>query len=355
MRRAGAGQEAASGSTERIFVICPAQVVTGGAELLHQLVDLLRSRGRDASLIYRPFADGHSVPADYRSYNVRIGHLHEITADSIVVVPEVYAWELRRLPKCRLYFWWLSVDNFRKAAAGTRARHILPKTWLERLALSVVRRRASAHLHQSEYARTYATAHRLSPLLPLSDYLSPAYIEAARTNAKSPRDNLVVYNPAKGFERTKLILEDLAKSSPMPIEAVAIKGMTRDQVMATLRRAKLYIDFGEHPGKDRLPREAAALGCCVVVNRRGSAANDLDVPLPSKYKVNDRQPGYAALAAELIIEICTNFEDHEPRFAAYRSAIAAEPEVFASQAAELFGSSALRRELELSEAGEMGG
>lgn len=47
-----------------------------------------------------------------------------------------------------------------------------------------------------------------------------------------------------------------------------IINMTRDEVIRELQRAKVYIDFGNHPGKDRIPREAAILGCCAIVGKR---------------------------------------------------------------------------------------
>ncbi|KAL3809235.1 hypothetical protein ACHAXA_005283 [Cyclostephanos tholiformis] len=50
------------------------------------------------------------------------------------------------------------------------------------------------------------------------------------------------------------------------------------------RRIWQYIDFGPHPGMDRLPREAALAGCIVITNREGAAAHDEDVPLPQEFK-----------------------------------------------------------------------
>ncbi|MGC8677909.1 MAG: hypothetical protein ACP5UF_06830 [Hydrogenobaculum sp.] len=64
--------------------------------------------------------------------------------------------------------------------------------------------------------------------------------------------------------------------------------MTRDQVIETLQKAKVYIDFGNHPGKDRIPREAAILGCCVITGKRGSATFFEDVPIPEEYKFEER-------------------------------------------------------------------
>ena len=33
---------------------------------------------------------------------------------------------------------------------------------------------------------------------------------------------------------------------------------------------QVYIDFGHHPGQDRLPREAVQCGCVVITGTRGS-------------------------------------------------------------------------------------
>jgi hypothetical protein len=187
----------------------------------------------------------------------------------------------------------------------------------------------------------------------LSDYLSPAYVDAARVPRNEPRDNIVLFNPAKGMERTQLILDRLAAWPE--IQTVPIRGMDRDQVLVTMSRAKLYIDFGEHPGKDRLPREAAALGCCVLTNRRGSAANDRDVPIPARYKLDDMDPAFAPQAAELIVKICADFGAHASDFDNYRKVIAQEPEVFAAEASRIFGNPFVPSRLGMAYGREAGG
>ena len=318
-----------------IFVLCPADAVTGGPELLHQLVDLLRSRGRDAKIVYYPFGTDHRTPAAYAQYDLAIGTIDEVTPRSIFVVPEIYAWLLRKLPKSRIFFWWLSVDNFLASATANRLRHFIPKRLLWHLGIVRVRRFAAAHLYQSEYARLFLARHRLSPSYPLSDYLSAQIVEAATKGVTGEREDLVVYNPLKGAAQTTRIADCLATQAPTSLRMVPIRGLTRQEVVDTLSKARLYIDFGHHPGKDRLPREAAALGCCVLTNRQGSAANDVDVPIPLGYKIDDTKPGFAPLAAEKIVEICVNFDRHAPDFDAYRRTIAAEPGIFAEQAESL--------------------
>jgi len=60
----------------------------------------------------------------------------------------------------------------------------------------------------------------------------------------------------------------------MPIE-----NMPADTVHETLLKSQIYIDFGHHPGKDRIPREAAMSGNIVFLHERGAAAFHLDHPL----------------------------------------------------------------------------
>jgi hypothetical protein len=63
--------------------------------------------------------------------------------------------------------------------------------------------------------------------------------------------------------------------------------MNENQVIETLARSKVYIDFGHHPGRDRIPRESAILGNCVITNYLGSAGFYNDIPIESKYKISD--------------------------------------------------------------------
>ncbi|WP_216074700.1 hypothetical protein, partial [Acinetobacter baumannii] len=99
--------------------------------------------------------------------------------------------------------------------------------------------------------------------------------------------------------------------------------------------AKVYIDFGEHPGKDRLPREAAMMGTVVVVGMRGAAAFDEDVTLPPAYKlaIDDRLP---AAFGTLIDAVMADFATHQTAQRRYRHIIEAEREVFAQQVRDVF-------------------
>ena len=50
-----------------------------------------------------------------------------------------------------------------------------------------------------------------------------------------------------------------------------------------------------HPGKDRMPREAALLGCCILTSTLGSADFFDDVPIMSEYKFEEDKPEYRSV------------------------------------------------------------
>ena len=69
----------------------------------------------------------------------------------------------------------------------------------------------------------------------------------------------------------------------------------------------IYIDFGHHPDKERLPREAAIHGCIVITGLCGSAANSQDVPLPNYLKLNIHDLNFLETFKKLVVSIFENF------------------------------------------------
>ena len=143
-----------------------------------------------------------------------------------------------------------------------------------------------------------------------------------RGGQEKQRQNIVTFNPAKGFDFTK----QLIGAAPDIIWG-PISHMTPEDVHTLLSSAKCYIDFGNHPGQDRIPREAAAAGCCVITGKRGAAANDIDVPIPSAYKFDDTPENIPAILA-CIRDCLAHYEAHTHDFDSYRTMIAGQRERF---------------------------
>jgi hypothetical protein len=143
--------------------------------------------------------------------------------------------------------------------------------------------------------------------------------------------NFVAYNPAKGYRFTKKLIQQCPD-----IEFRSIADLPPEAVVETLLSAKVYIDFGNHPGKDRLPREAATCGCCVITGRRGAANNDIDIPIPPEYKFSETN---IESIKKIILECLSNYSSHQRNFASYVKKIRSEKAVFEQQGESIFLSS----------------
>lgn len=305
---------------------------TGGAELVHQLSDVLVNAGLPARILYYPFDRAHEPHPAVAGYRTHIIRKSEVSANALMVFPEVATYRIAEFPGRGIVLWWLSVDNY----FGSRkikywlGNRLAPWTFLD-MRRPRQRDRIDLHLYQSEYARQFLERVGAPRTAYLGDYINQAFLIAGAGVDPGQKEDILAYNPAKGLEITRRLIAQL----PLGV-AVPIAGMARPEVMALLARAKIYIDFGHHPGQDRIPREAATLGCCVITNRKGAAANLRDIPIPDAYKIDDGAPDFMAGATRLIDEIFTDFPTHHAHFAAYREMILGQKAQFEQGAVDLF-------------------
>ncbi len=160
----------------------------------------------------------------------------------------------------------------------------------------------------------------------LSDYLNPIFLENTRKYQTTyKREDVVLYNPRKGFKFTKKLI-----SRMKDVKWVALQGMTHDEMSDIMLRAKVYIDFGNHPGKDRIPREAAISGCCIVTGKDGSAFYQEDVDIPARYKF-DKHYDDINHVIQAIYSLLENYEEHIGEYQIYRRKIEEEPMKFQLQ------------------------
>ena len=310
-------------------VVCCSTSVTGGPELLHQLVDKLRKLGHNAYISYFPFDETHQCPDAYRKYDAPQTRFDD-TPGTFVIVPEVATRILKHIKHAEAAIWWLSVDNYFLA----KHQSILRDFYLRYK--SLIRRRVPLrslrkyrHFVQSVYAKNFLQRFGIASS-PLYDYLSKEHL--VTVDKSTSRRDIVVFNPNKGHKQTLKLRE----ANP-DIEFVPIQNMTAGQVAELLASAKIYIDFGHHPGKDRPPREAAMAGCCVITGKRGSARYFEDIPIPDAYKLDDSSDAYILAFRSIADDIFANFSKHAQQFERYCEIILREQTVFEQQVESLFG------------------
>ena len=303
----------------KIYVACPSNFVTGGVELLHQLCqELNRYEWIDAKIWYiNKDLQEPPQPSVYDEY----GNKYVITMNpekgSTLIFPEIYA-ALVNHPNYagfRKVIYWESVDNYLQNTPAEQALRF-PNGIL--------------HLAQSYYAVDFLkeiVKAADDQIIFISDFLNESYLKA---EPKAERKKQIAYNPAKGFEFTQKIIEQMPE-----VRFVPIKDMSKEQVRDLLCESALYIDFGNHPGKDRIPREACICGCVVITSTRGSAKFFEDVPINDCYKVNIDADGAIEQCKQIITDALNNYDYHNAYFEPYREQIRRESILFGQGVSKL--------------------
>ena len=315
----------------KIYVVCPGGVTTGGPEVLHQLISELRDVGRDAFICYYPFNRKFEIPPEYRKYNIAQSVIED-ECENLVILPESGTKISRKIRHANVAIWWLSIDNYYMLP---KSLSFLSGSLQQILGALLVRRslrslRPYRHFAQSHYAIEYLRQRGVEADF-LGDYLSEDHMALSDKAEKERYANTIVYNPKKGAQTTSELVAQCPEWKFIPIA-----GMTASEVNALLASAMLYIDFGHHPGRDRLPREAALAGCCVITGKKGAAGNDVDINLPKEYKIDETAPNFIEKFRSAASAIFLNFSAESAKFENYRHSISVEKSKFRSAVAKLF-------------------
>lgn len=319
-----------------IYVACPANSATGGPELLHQFVHELVNLGFNARIFYYRRTDKHPVHESYLDYEMELVDVIEDEKNNILIVPETYTELLYQFTNIRKVIWWLSVDNYFGFLNADYRFVKMVKNFLFNLNIYPLKKiykfnnqEQVIHFVQSEYAKQMLKSKGISDCYFLGDYLNKLFIEKQLSNDVR-KENIVIYNPKKGIKFTKKIIKNSNNISFVPIE-----NMTREEVANLLSKAKVYIDFGNHPGKDRIPREALISGCCVIVGKSGSANFYEDVSLENEFKfaLNDKD---IPLIVKKIIDCLDNYEVEVKKNLKYLESVKNEQSKFIEDINKIF-------------------
>ena len=286
---------------------------SGGHELAHQCCHQICEFGYDAKMYYVEAGIGQPVdveaPSKFEKYNT--AHVIDFSevdeCGNVVIVPEGLADWAFLFDKASVIMWWMSVDNYLFYGNEDATRDLIDITKI--------------HLVQSEYARQYVKGLGVeaSNIMWLSDYIGDVYGQFILPTEY--RKNRIIYNPRKGYKDIKPLI-DICQD----IEWIPLVNMTEEEMVLNMQLSKLYIDFGHHPGKDRIPREAALCGCCIITNTCGSAAYYEDIPIDSKYKC--QLPIDYDEVSILVHDVINNYSQCFMDFEEYREKIRTEKELF---------------------------
>ena len=323
----------------KIFIICPGNYTSGGPELLHQLCDAMNSFNLNAFVNYHDIKNSTeaNIPNIYRNYKVKVSNVED-SQNNILIVPEGSPQFFLKYKNIRLVFWWLSVDNYYGVMEHITKSYFHRVNYFKRFLIKFnfikslpqkislkVFNENTFHLVQSVYAQEHLKKMNINSIY-LSDYINDKYLSNNRFVKKI---NFILYNPAKGYDIIKNYFVDEVKGIWIPINK-----MSTDNIIRLMSISKVYIDFGSHPGKDRLPREAAASGCIVLTNKSGSAKYFDDVGIYDKYKIDDTFDFKFVIS--LINECLDNYEVLSRDFIDYYNSISSQKKLFHDHISKIF-------------------
>ena len=329
---------AATLHSKRFVLLVPQGVRTGGPEAMLQLSDALIAHGcpaecwflgqeldelsgfatRNDRLVTRSFTvrpGANTIPEfSHYKHNSFAGML--ASEHALFIVPETYAWmiPILRGQTSNVLVWWLSVNNaFRTLSTFNLIDLYTPGVF---------------HAAQSTYAQAFLNALQL-PFLSLTDYTSVA-TDSVVALPQRPTQIAIAAGPKVRIDLQAL---EAALHAALPSYTVLmVRGMTREAIMSCFATSRLFIDLGCFPGKDRMFREALALGTPVITSLAGSAAYHEDCPLPHYAKVHPLSAAQAAAAAKFIV---SNLDQCIPDYRPAIELVSRERQTFNNEVAAL--------------------
>jgi hypothetical protein len=290
------------------------------------------ANGHRAFITYYPFDQQFECPAQYQKYKTQQAAIED-DAENLLIVPETLTGLLGKYKKINTAVWWLSVDNFEYQGPFSFF-------WLRRKAINLLDMlkgkritfisslKNSNHFCQSYYAKDYLEKNHFLPLM-LSDYLSAEHFVQSNSFAKL---NQIAYNPKKGYLTTLKLINANPNLKFVPIINLSPAGVSQ-----LLQSSKVYIDFGYHPGKDRVPREAALAGCCVITGRQGAASNISDVSIPQQFRLDENDPSFMENFCQAVEMAYFEYEATAQNYKKYIELIKNEKKLFEQQVKQIFG------------------
>ena len=295
-----------------ILHVCPANCVTGGPECIHEFVsELNKIDGVHARIWYWDIKSDPPQPEEYAAYGC--DYVTELPPDydGVLIVPEIWANRILDYPQCTRVIYWLGVDAYAGWTPESERGRFLEDDDI-------------IHIAQSEYALDFLKKLGVKHIVKCTDVLNADFYA---DYPEEERSDVVLYNPAKA---TPFMHELMAAC--YGIEFKAIRGMSRAEVIDTMRHSKLYVDFGEFPGRERIPREAALCGCCLITSKIGAADYDGDFYHSYKY---DSKSGHIWAIVRKIRYVLDNYEECRKDFARIRMQLRKDRENLPKQVAEV--------------------
>jgi hypothetical protein len=315
-----------------IYIICPPKKATGGPEALHQLGYILNSLGYNAKMLYSKYKKDPVHPF-YKNYKVPYVTRAKDSADNVIIIPESMTNLIAKYPLSQKKVWWLSLD-FYELLMNSREKK---KNWIRKLIVPYKHTEyrfepnpTVTHWYQSQRTKEFLLTKKTdNETAYLCDYVTELFFD--NLPEFFTKENIITYNPKKGLDKIEKYMTLLPQYTWQPLS-----GMSREEMRDTLRKAKLHIDFGYFPGRDKIPREALVSGVCLLTGRDGTSAFKEDLGIPEKYKLHEHEMQPEKVTG-LINHLMNNYDEAFSEFLDFRAFVLNEKISMIENIKKLFG------------------
>jgi len=367
-----------------IFVFVPAQYYTGGVTALYQLCKNLNNYIDTNIAFIDTLSDEkienyiHQNYLHFRCDHVSQSKVHD-SKDHIIVIPESRPDLIAKYKFSKKIIYWLSVDNF-LVSISPISRSIAVKLLYNLISssrfdliwffgLSIFKqylkndrtyKRLLSNALKGEYYSSFARDKTVQ--IPPADihilqsyYVYNFLINFAKTSkmfflhepleddylnfsiSKDRKEDIVTWNTRKAYPITLKVIKALKKNK---VHVVDLENVGKGNMINILGKSKIFIDIGIHPGRDRPPREAVALGNIAVVNNHGGCFYYDDCMIEPPFKVDCYTESRCNInpkkVAEDILHYMENYEYYYKKyFSKFREYILEEPKLYQKEIEQL--------------------
>jgi hypothetical protein len=333
-----------------IIICCPGNVISGGVNSLHNLCKALNKCGFDAKMFYVEPDDLVLQNHQITSYSVKRQYQIEDRTDILIVVPETMVQFLFQFKKSQKMVYWLGLNYFFKNPSWRfpfnikLLRKLISCRSYTGFSSGIVE---NAKRKLNEFAKSHLDIWNGEVI-----HLSNSYFVADYCKRKGAPNSYVLHNPIReefykneciinrekiilfGPKTPKKIIYNLKRELP-DFQIHRLIKMPITKVHDLMSKAMVFAEFGNYSGRDRMPREAAMLGCIVFMNTRGSAVFTEDYDIPDFYKIADTYQN-TNLIVNRIKQSVNQFDSHIVDFVAFKDQLITERKEFFNQTKAIF-------------------
>ncbi|SHL87064.1 hypothetical protein SAMN05720764_1304 [Fibrobacter sp. UWH5] len=344
-----------------VYVLCPANMKSGGVDALHQLVFYLNYININSAIVYikNNFDKKNIAVLDrYKPYVQNFLVEDDIidSSENAVVITESFTKVRCKFKNAKIFIWWLGINQnltytfWKKLCFFMTIPLRMIKNWdyYKNNVLSVISNvldkeiypfneesplitHMCASFHAYDYVLQKSKNEVVLCIEPISKLFLEHYFLEKNSVQKSNRENVVLYNPSRNYNDVIKLLSE----TDATLKFVPLQGYNQQQLIEKYKTSKLYIDFGAFPGAERIPKEAVLFGCAVITGRLGSSNYYGDVPIPDEYKFKNPKASINDIIVK-IHHIFDNFEYVYSDFDEYRNTVLNLEENFVKSLKKIF-------------------